>query len=491
MSGNAEPGEGAGGADLALVRREVLEEVLHTVRRLGVSRDVRDALEEITRAVTSVMGFEATTVNVVLPSGDLSVIAAAGPLPDGFVGSVTPRHLWDAFLDSCTSMGDLLFHSHEQDQSIVVSMPHHKRPHGGPTPPGNWDEDDALLAPLWHGNELVGVISVDEPRSGLLPDQEQRTVLELFAVQAAAVIAEANRRTRLGDEELLYRTVFERTPAPTAILQPSLDVLAVNAALGRQLVQPLDHLENAALAALIDPVDLADVRRRCLEVLEGGPAEVSIEHRLRRLDGKPAWSRTRITRVSSPLSGPRLVLTLQDITEARRLIKELLHQADRDMVTGLPNGAHDPLQAALGHRSQGQAVLVLSCGVDRVPAAGRGPLGAVPDEVLSGLARRLVRAVRPSDVVCRTGPAEFVVIALADLARTTAAASIARRCIDAVRVTVPAGSEGAVLSVGVVVVANRDVGASALLAAAGVALHEARRAGGGGWHLGSIGDPRG
>lgn len=75
--------------------------------------------------------------------------------------------------------------------------------------PRAWDPEDLLLVPLYgSGGTLVGIMSVDEPRSGRRPDFQTVEALEIFASQAAFAIenyrliqriqeeAEATRRER-------------------------------------------------------------------------------------------------------------------------------------------------------------------------------------------------------------------------------------------------------------------------------------------------------
>lgn len=494
-------GVGAAGGDeapegpLTSVRRATLEEVLHTVRRLGATATLQEALDEISQAVCDVLGFETAIINVTRPAGDLLVAAAVGAIPDGFIGSSIALATWDEILGSCEAWGALRFRSHELDQSIIASVPHVRRADQGETPPGHWHQDDALFAPLLgEGGELVGVISVDQPTSRRLPDTEQCTILELFALQASSAILDANRRARIGDEELLYRTAFARTPAPTVILDAGLGVLAANQAVARLLVRSVAKLETTALPALVDPLDLEAVERACREVLAGSPVEASVEHRLRRADGAIAWARTRIVRVDSAFGGNRLVLTLRDVTEARRTIEELLDRADHDRVTGLPGRAalQERLRSALDRCGPGQLVAVLVAEVDgRATASGHRDRGAERSDD-RGVAQRLRGAIRPSDGLCRLAPDQYVVVALLDTSRVGAVGAIAERCVAAVREG-PGSREpvpGVTVSIGAVFTADGRLEPADLLAAAGVAVHEAAAAGGDRWHLGRMGDPR-
>ena len=59
---------------------------------------------------------------------------------------------------------------------------------------GQWHPEDMLTVPLVESDgSLVGIISVDEPTSGMLPDQAHIAALEFFADQCAAAVEHARR----------------------------------------------------------------------------------------------------------------------------------------------------------------------------------------------------------------------------------------------------------------------------------------------------------
>ena len=58
--------------------------------------------------------------------------------------------------------------------------------------PGLWHGDDLLFAPLrGSGNKVLGIISVDDPLGGRIPDRTTIETLELFANQAAIAVENA------------------------------------------------------------------------------------------------------------------------------------------------------------------------------------------------------------------------------------------------------------------------------------------------------------
>ena len=57
--------------------------------------------------------------------------------------------------------------------------------------PGAWHPNDLLFVPLTAGDQLVGILQVDQPRSGLVPRLEDVQALEIFANQAVTAIQSA------------------------------------------------------------------------------------------------------------------------------------------------------------------------------------------------------------------------------------------------------------------------------------------------------------
>lgn len=98
-----------------------------------------------------------------------------------------------------------------------------------------------------------------------------------------------------------------------------------------------------------------------------------------------------------------------DATEAR-----LDYLAYYDPVTGLPNrhaaGEQiDRLMATVGHTSEGFSLLMLDLDDFKVVNDTLGhPIG---DKLLNAIAARLLQYIRPTDIACRFGGDEFVVIA--------------------------------------------------------------------------------
>lgn len=211
---------------LARVERSLLDGVPAVVQDLGACVRVDEALKVIVHAVVDVLGFGAAAINVTTPDGDLRVDAVVGPAGvDELLGSRHPIEVWREILSAAEAWGELRFFSHDRDQTLVERFPNWT-PTGpvGPEPDA-WHPEDSMLAPLWdEQGQLVAVLSVDEPRAGRLPDLEQRTVLEVFAGQAAKAIRDAQAREEADavrrDVESRWRLAFEHSRRAAAHPQP-------------------------------------------------------------------------------------------------------------------------------------------------------------------------------------------------------------------------------------------------------------------------------
>ena len=99
-----------------------------------------------------------------------------------------------------------------------------------------------------------------------------------------------------------------------------------------------------------------------------------------------------------------------DITESRRLERELRQAALHDHLTGLPNRALllDRLEHALTRETRSTAVLFVDLDQFKIINDARGH--TVGDQLLVAVADRLRASVRPFDTVARFGGDEFLVI---------------------------------------------------------------------------------
>ncbi|MBX3061761.1 MAG: GAF domain-containing protein [Anaerolineae bacterium] len=166
------------------------------------SQDSADSiLMAIASGITEVVGFNVCIINLVTKEAGLVVpVAHAGISAEEFA-------LLQSAKRTISSIENLLIPRYrvsnsyvlpEEEQNYWMTSEHRNvenyfvegtwRPHEGGGPE-IWKPGDLYIVPLRSADgELVGLISVDEPRSGRRPTQSVIETLEIFADQAAAAV---------------------------------------------------------------------------------------------------------------------------------------------------------------------------------------------------------------------------------------------------------------------------------------------------------------
>lgn len=140
-----------------------------------------------------------------------------------------------------------------------------------------------------------------------------------------------------------------------------------------------------------------------------------------RIDHRDAIGRQMLFRATASAvhddaaaSGGDLALLLHDITEPSERMRELVHGATHDPLTGLAN-RHQLMrqlsQAIADQRTRPGHVAVIFLDLDHLKYVNDAFGHAAGDRLLVSSARRLEQAVRPSDAVARIGGDEFLTVA--------------------------------------------------------------------------------
>jgi diguanylate cyclase (GGDEF)-like protein/PAS domain S-box-containing protein len=477
--------------DIVNIRREALARILATVQDLGGGQDLDVILELIARAVVEVIGFDAIAINVRTHHGDLAVRTVVGPPEmEQLRGGTLSHDGWLELLDSGAALGELRFlREPDLDDSVPHMDPWVERIEppcfsGAADPKAEpWQPEFALLAPMWRSpTELLGVISVDLPRSGLTPDAEQRTLLELFSAQAGAAIQRVHAFDVAADMTNLYRAAFSASPAPTAVLDEHLCITDVNSAFH----DLTDAVDGELLGRPL--VELADLRggEHLIAQLAGPKAGRSTvlaeECRLRHPRGQQwdRWVHVAIQRVDALSGQDRYVCIVSDRTASRAAMSEMRHTAEHDELTGLQvrSVGLRELERHTHSMTPGQQTVValLYCDLDNFKAVNDTNGHLAGDELLVAVAARLRSIADTDDTVCRWGGDEFGLVV--ERRSITEIVDLARRLVAGVGdVAEAAISEDPVrrigLSVGVAPFA-RQVAARVVMRAADTALYRSK-----------------
>jgi diguanylate cyclase (GGDEF)-like protein/PAS domain S-box-containing protein len=226
---------------------------------------------------------------------------------------------------------------------------------------------------------------------------------------------DARAETEHSDER--FRAAFERAPTGMALVGLDGIVQAANAALRARVG---DDVEGVPLAGLVNAEDL-----------NGRPfpaAASELELRYRDGRGWAVWHH-------SPLLGrdgePEAWIShCIDVSARKEAESELSWQAQHDPLTGLPNREYflERLSGALARR--GGHVAVLFVDLDDFKVVNDSLGHGAGDRLLSAVAERISRVLRPDDVIARFGGDEFTIL-LRGVASEGHARAVADRVAEA------------------------------------------------------------
>jgi len=185
-------------------RAEQLTQIFELGRAFRSDQSVEDNLASVARAVRESAGFDTVLITVLGEKRqNLHPVASVG-LDERTLQKLRevppPWDIVGAFLDEKYRLSFSFFVSHEHSEKLVgaLELPLH---HTGKGSTGTWQAGDVILIPLRStSDELMGLMAIDRPRSGLLPTRDTIELLEIFGNQASVVI----------ENSRLYRSVEER-----------------------------------------------------------------------------------------------------------------------------------------------------------------------------------------------------------------------------------------------------------------------------------------
>jgi len=183
----------------ALLRRRAdqLSHVLQISQAARSDRPLEEVLEETARAVRESVGFDVVLISVL--EGDPPYLrrAAATGIPAQVLERMKEVH------QPLSALQPVMQEKFRISQSYYVPAEERGRLQGvmgvperqvevERQGPDRWHPQDMLVVPLLGSAEQVqGILSVDEPRDGRVPDSSTVEALEVFAAQAAAAIGNA------------------------------------------------------------------------------------------------------------------------------------------------------------------------------------------------------------------------------------------------------------------------------------------------------------
>lgn len=490
----------------AVGRTNMSDRVAHIATRL----EFETVAQHIVDAVTEVTDFKVATITV--REGDRCRRLATAGLSDGRIGMTTPFEHWSVLLNEDWRKGSNSYLVPPEAPARWADVPDL----APSDDPDAWTADHGMVLPLRdYEDEIIGFIAVDEPRSGLLPDEPTIERLEAFAREAQAAFVNAH----------LYAVARRQADTMTQLFDIA-KTMASTADLDEVVPRILQAMANRfdAMEMIVGRVVGDEIEMRLAGHTTGGgivtrhvhlsgPAK-ALGEQLRRdgtvlindLSDEPAlqaWltpgtqallitghvdedERTVTLSVSSDRTAAfdaqdeAFLRGLLDITMVAMrnadLYEEVRSAAERDALTGLRNRRMfwTTVESMLAGASDEHPVSLVVVDIDDFKALNDAHGHDAGDRALLHVAMRLEAGVRETDAVFRIGGEEFVLVMPGtDTDGAMIALDRIRGGIGRSRLDLPDVS----ISAGLAVATSSTITGDDLFAAADAALYRAKRAG--------------
>ncbi len=268
---------------------------------------------------------------------------------------------------------------------------------------------------------LARAISARMQAESLL-EQKSLQLYEQAQEREQAVLA-------LRESEERYRLLVELSPDAILIEIDGFIVFANAAAQTLFFATRPEDLFGRSLVSLMAPAS----RTALAHILQQNESSPAVEDQAVRLDD--TLVDVAVTRIAFIYRGePAIQMIARDISDRKRLEKQLLYQATHDTLTGLANRnlMRERLNDAIVYASRyDQAVWVLFLDLDRFKFFNDSLGHKAGDMLLKEIAARLRAGTRETDTVARLGGDEFVVI-LPERTREVLAVAALQRLMDAI-----------------------------------------------------------
>jgi diguanylate cyclase (GGDEF)-like protein len=190
--------------------------------------DLREVLDDVALAISEVLGYRAVVINVYRAAFDDMLTAAAVGSEESvrqLLGTVSPNHTWTPLLtERFQRRGGAYFVPDGEFDWDSLGVDTYVPDLAPSDDPNAWLPGDALFVPLRDAHQqLLGVISVDEPETGLRPTDAELDVLITISQHAALAM-------RIGQDmanDLEHHRMLERVLEVSARLAEATDSDAV------------------------------------------------------------------------------------------------------------------------------------------------------------------------------------------------------------------------------------------------------------------------
>lgn len=291
------------------------------------------------------------------------------------------------------------------------------------------------------------------------------------------------------DREDSFKGAFHDAPIGMMLVDMDWQVLRVNRSICEMLGYTQDELLSKTFQDITHPEDISSDLDLVRQMIAGDINDYRLEKRYLHKDGHIIWMLLSVSLLKDANKIPQhFIFHIQDITEYKRIQKQISEYAYQDALTNLPNRRllQDRLKLAVKHAKRYKRRLgLMFLDIDYFKAINDTYGHAFGDELIKAVANRLTESVRSADTVCRLGGDEFVVV-VTEVNQTQDITRIAEKIIANARrpITIENTEVTITLSVGVVMFdAHAGDDADSLMRKADQALYEMKREGRNGYRV--------
>ncbi|MEX0749194.1 MAG: EAL domain-containing protein [Dehalococcoidia bacterium] len=319
--------------------------------------------------------------------------------------------------------------------------------------------------------------------------QHEVDFLSALAAQASTALkgvllydALERSRDELRQSEERFRSLVQNSSDLITVIESDTTVTYQSPSIARVLGHTAGDIIGKKLSALVHIDDVSRTLAALHDAINNDGVATA-EARMRHADG--SWRHIEMIgtdqRATAAIGG--FVLNMRDVSERKSLEQQLRYQALHDPLTKLANRTRfgDRLDhALLRNERTGHHVAVLFMDLDNFKAVNDSLGHTAGDKLLTDVAERVERCLRPGDTVARLGGDEFAIL-IDDVETIEAPLAVTERVFEAL--SAPFELEGKELSVRAsmgIALSNdgrESVDADSLLRDADVAMYVAKSRG--------------
>ncbi len=305
---------------------------------------------------------------------------------------------------------------------------------------------------------------------------------KFFISQVENITDRKRMEETLRESEQKFANAFKYSGIGMSLLKLDGTLVEVNDSLCRMLGYSREELSSLNVLTLTHPEDQAKEQALLMKLL-ASPGEVyQLEKRYLSKSGEVIWTFLTRTLVRNADGQPQfLVGQVEDISERKRMAEKLQYEALHDVLTGIFNrrAFMERLESEFSAAKRyGQIFTLCFCDLDNFKLVNDRHGHMSGDEVLKIFSEILVAGVRDSDLVGRLGGDEFALI----FTHTSAHAAVIsaeriRQTFATREISVPGGTLHCTTTLGLAEFTPGLSSVKDLIAAADLALYEAKAAG--------------